>query len=68
MPPSEDAPAPDLPPETTVREVRYSLPQMLRELRLERSSSVFAREIIDQMEINQIFTTRRRKHARRRKQ
>jgi len=65
---SDFAPSADVPPETAVREVRYSLPQMLRELRLERSSSVFAREIIDQMEISQIFTTRRKKHERRRKQ
>ena len=36
-----------------------------RELRLERTGSLFAKEILDQMEISQIFTTRRKKHARR---
>ncbi len=50
-----------------IREVRYSLPQLLRELRLERTGSLFAKEILDQMEISQIFTTRRKKNARRRK-
>ncbi len=50
-----------------LREVRYSLPQLLRELQLERTGSLFAKEILDQMEISQIFTTRRKKHAQRRK-
>ena len=49
----------------TIREVRYSLPKLLRELQLERTGSLFAKEILDQMEISQIFTTRRKKHARR---
>ena len=49
------------------REVRYPLPQILRELQLERTGSLFAKEILDQMEISQIFTTRRKKHAQRRK-
>lgn len=52
--------------ETTIKEVRYSLPQILRELRLERTGSLFAKEILDQMEISQIFTTRRKKHGKRR--
>lgn len=38
-----------------IQEVRYSLPQMLRELHAERTHSYFAKEIIDQIEINKIF-------------
>lgn len=55
----------DLVPGMDIREVRYSLPQLLRELRLERTGSLFSKEILDQMEISQIFTTRRKKNARR---
>jgi hypothetical protein len=63
MPDEDTAPGDDL--VSTVREVRYPLPQILRELRLERTGSLFAKEILDQMEISQIFTSRRKKHARR---
>ncbi|HLP10255.1 MAG TPA: hypothetical protein VK178_18985 [Opitutaceae bacterium] len=52
---------------TVLREVRYPLPRLLRELRLERTGSLFAKEILDQKEISQIFTTRRKKHAKRAK-
>jgi hypothetical protein len=45
------------------REVRYSLPELLRELKLERNSSVFAREILDQVEIAKIIETRRARHG-----
>ena len=65
MPP--EAPAPEADPNLALREVRYPLPQLLRELQLERTGSTFAREILDQMEIAQIFTTRRKRHAPRRK-
>ena len=60
--PSSSEPPPNL---TTLREVRYPLPQLMRELQLERTGSVFSREILDQMEIAQIFATRRKKNARR---
>lgn len=60
--PAEDAQARDESSSgLAVREVRYPLPQLLRELRLERTGSLFAKEILDQMEISQIFTTRRKK-------
>lgn len=62
--------APDSPTENDepadagmAREVRYSLPELLRELKLERSSSVFAREILNQGEIAQIVQTRRAHHG-----
>ena len=64
--PSEDTePGDALDNGINLREIRYPLPQLLRELRYERTGSLFAKEILDQMEISQIFTTRRKKHARR---
>jgi hypothetical protein len=58
----------DIEPDGLVlREVRYSLPRLLRELQFERTGSIFAKEILDQKEISQIFTTRRKKHAKRAK-
>lgn len=65
MPP--ETPSIEVDPSLALREVRYSLPQLLRELQLERTGSVFSKEILDQMEIAQIFATRRKKNARRRK-
>ena len=52
----------------TIREVRYSLPVMLRELQLERTQSYFAKEIIDQVEISKIFAQARKERAKRKKQ
>jgi hypothetical protein len=36
-------------------EVRYSLPQMLRELQVERATGSFAMEKLGQMEIGKLF-------------
>lgn len=46
-----------------LKEVRYSLPEMLAELKLERRSSMFAMEILDQVEIERIFQSKRRTNA-----
>jgi hypothetical protein len=43
-----------------VQEVRYSLPQLLKELEIERTSSVFSKEILDQTEISKIFDQKKR--------
>jgi hypothetical protein len=51
-----------------IKEVRYSLPVMLRELQLERTQSYFAKEIIDQVEISKIFAQARKERAKRAKQ
>lgn len=51
---------------SALREVRYSLPELLAELQQERSTSHFAKEILDQMAIAQVFRSRPR-HARGRK-
>ena len=51
-----------------IREVRYSLPTMLRELQFERTQSYFAKEILDQIEISKIFAQARKERAKRAKQ
>ena len=51
------APQPDplAPPAIVIAEVRYSLPDMLRELKAERATSTFAMEKLDQHEIGKLF-------------
>lgn len=47
-----------------VREVKYSLPLLLEELKIERAAGSFAMEKLDQKEIGKLFkakTTRRAK-------
>ena len=44
-------------------EVRYSLPQMLAELKLERTSGVFAMEKLDQNEIGKLFKAKATRRA-----
>lgn len=46
-----------------LKEVRYSLPVMLEELKMERRSSMFAMEILDQGEIERLFKSIRRTHG-----
>ena len=41
-----------------VSEVRYSLPQLLRELEIERASGSFSMEKLDQSEIGKLFKAR----------
>jgi hypothetical protein len=47
--------APLPPPPLVVAEVRYSLPDLLRELELERASGAFGMEKLDQVEIGKLF-------------
>lgn len=42
-------------PIPTIGEVRYSLPQLLKELEIERAAGVFAMEKLDQAEITKLF-------------
>ncbi len=44
-------------------EVRYSLPEMLAEIQLERASSTFAMEKLDQKEIGKLFKTQARRRV-----
>ena len=64
-PPAE----PDSPPDPAasftpaVQEVRYSLPALLAELRLDRSSGYFAQEKLSQVEIGTLFTSPSKRRA-----
>jgi hypothetical protein len=51
-------------PAPMIREVRYSLPDMLSEIELERSESSIGMETLDQGEIQQLFAKRRQRHGR----
>ena len=41
-----------------IAEVKYSLPEMLEEIKAERAASTFAMEQLDQQEIGKIFKTK----------
>ena len=47
--------APAIPIRSKFSEVKYSLPDMLEEIKAERGSSVFAMEKLDQAEIGKLF-------------
>jgi hypothetical protein len=53
-------PTPSSPNLPHLAEVRYSLPQLLEELKAERAASAFAMEKLDQTEIGKLFKTSRR--------
>ncbi len=42
-------------PAVVIAEIKYSLPQMLQELKAERSAGLFAMEKLDQTEIGKLF-------------
>lgn len=56
-----NAPLPPTPP--PINEVRYSLPALLAEIRIERATSTMAMDKLDQREITKLFKAR---NARRR--
>ena len=56
------APTTDTNP-TGLAEVRYSLPQMLAELKLERTTGLFAMEKLDQNEIGKLFKAKAPRRA-----
>jgi hypothetical protein len=47
-----------VPVRTKIAEVKYSLPEMLEELKAERASASFAMEQLDQQEIGKIFKSK----------
>lgn len=52
-----NAPKPLIP---GLREVRYSLRDLMREVQAERESSSIGQEIVDQSEISKLFTRKKR--------
>ena len=55
--------APAARPSLTIAEVRYSLPELLRELTVERATSTFAMEKLDQTEIGKLFKNKAQRRA-----
>jgi hypothetical protein len=53
--PEEALPNPESDPPTPFAEVKYSLPELLRDVKLDRSSSLFSMEKLDQDTISQLF-------------
>jgi hypothetical protein len=51
-------------PLSVISEVRYALPELLREIEEERRESSFAMETLEQVEIRKMFANRQRRHAR----
>ena len=47
-----------VPARIKIAEVKYSLPDMLEEIKAERAASSFAMEQLDQQEIGKIFKTK----------
>jgi hypothetical protein len=60
MPPESKSVAPALAP---LAEVRYSLPDLLREIKTERASDTFAMEKLDQTEIGKLFKAKAPRRA-----
>jgi hypothetical protein len=54
---------PNRPEITYLREVRYSLPELLAELQLERTTGAFAQEKLHQMEIGKLFQNRKKRRG-----
>jgi hypothetical protein len=55
------------PPTSVITEVRYSLPEMLKELQVERAASSFSMEKLDQVEIGKLFKTKAARRAKSKK-
>lgn len=57
--PEENSPPPAA-PATGIVEVRYSLPDLLAELQLERTTGAFSQEKLHQVEIGKLFQNRKK--------
>jgi len=62
--PERHSQPPLTPPAPLIHEVRYSLPEMLREIEQDRRESAFAMDTLDQVEIKKLFANRRKRNAR----
>ncbi len=50
-------------PKETIAEIRYSLPELLEELKLDRTTGSFSMEKLDQTEITKLFETHKKRRA-----
>ncbi len=50
-------------PRETIAEIRYSLPELLAELKLDRTTGSFSMEKLDQTEITKLFETQKKRRA-----
>ncbi|MBP8257251.1 MAG: hypothetical protein KAX37_07985 [Opitutaceae bacterium] len=63
-PPTPQSSPPEMLPDVMgLAEVRYSLPELLAELRLERTTGSFAMERLNQFEIGKLFQSRQKRRA-----
>jgi hypothetical protein len=60
---SAPAPTPSGESSQGLTEVKYSLPQLLEELKAERTASTFAMEKLDQTEIGKLFKAKATRRA-----
>jgi len=54
-PPEEPSPAPESDSSSPFAEVKYSLPELMRDVKLDRSTSLFSMEKLDQDTISRLF-------------
>jgi len=54
-PPEESPPAPEADSASPFTEVRYSLPELLKDVKMDRSSSQFSMEKLDQDTISRLY-------------
>lgn len=59
----DNTPEPPPPAAPQIAEVRYPLPDLLRELTLERATGTFAMEKLDQTEIGKLFKAKGQRRA-----
>ena len=50
-------------PKEMIAEIRYSLPELLEELKLDRTTGSFSMEKLDQTEITKLFETHKKRRA-----
>ena len=50
-------------PAAVITEIRYSLPEILAELQLERSAGSFSQEKLHQVEIGKLFQNRKKRRG-----
>lgn len=62
--PDQETPAPELAAgPNAVPEVRYSLPELLAEIKIERAAAVFAMEKLEHADIKKLFKSKQKSHA-----